>query len=246
MRPVVLITGASSGIGESTAFIFAKNGYDLALNYFKGYERIQKIKEQIESAYSVSVLLLEGDVSKEENVKRIVDETIKEFGQIDVLINNAGISIDTELEDKSVEDFKRIVDVNLIGPFLMSKYIGPYMLERKKGSIVNVSSTNGIDTFYPMSLDYDASKAGLISLTHNFALSYAPYIRVNAVAPGWVKSNMTKEIFPQFIVEETEKIFLKRFAEPEEIAEAIYFLASEKASYITGEVLRIDGGTYHS
>ena len=116
------------------------------------------------------------------------------------------------------------------------------MLENKSGVIINVASTNGIDTIYPESLDYDASKAGVISLTKNLALQYAPYIRVNAVAPGWVNTDMNKELDKTFIDKENEKILLNRFARPEEIAKVIYFLATPDASYINSEVIRIDGG----
>ena len=119
------------------------------------------------------------------------------------------------------------------------------MMENKKGSIINVSSTNAIDTYYEYSLDYDASKAALISLTHNLAKYYAPYIRVNAVAPGWVDTDMNKNLSLDYIKKECEDIYLKRFGKPEEIAKAIYFLASDNASYITGEVLRVDGGYNH-
>ena len=148
-------------------------------------------------------------------------------------------------EDKTVENFRKILDVNLIGSFIVSKEVGKYMLKQKSGSIVNVSSTNGIDTYYEYSLDYDASKAALISLTHNLSEYYSPYVRVNAVAPGWVNTEMNKELDEDYIAEECDSIYLKRFAEPEEIAKAIYFLASDDASYINNEVLRVDGGASH-
>ena len=120
------------------------------------------------------------------------------------------------------------------------------MIEEKNGAIINVSSTNGLETYYEYSLDYDASKAGLISLTHNLSNYLAPYIRVNAVAPGWVNTEMNKELDSCYIKEECDKIYLKRFAEPKEVAKAIYFLASDDASYINNEVLRVDGGCSHS
>ena len=120
------------------------------------------------------------------------------------------------------------------------------MLEEKNGAIINVSSTNGLETYYEYSLDYDASKAGLISLTHNLSNYLAPYIRVNAVAPGWVNTEMNKELDSCYIKEECDKIYLKRFAEPKEVAKVIYFLASDDASYINNEVLRVDGGCSHS
>ena len=172
----------------------------------------------------------------------MIEKAIDTFGHIDALVNNAGIAIDTTFEDKTVENFRKILDTNLVGAFIVSKYVGKYMLENKSGVIINVASTNGIDTIYPESLDYDASKAGVISLTKNLALQYAPYIRVNAVAPGWVNTDMNKELDKTFIDKENEKILLNRFARPEEIAKVIYFLATPDASYINSEVIRIDGG----
>ncbi|MBQ2409056.1 MAG: SDR family oxidoreductase [Bacilli bacterium] len=154
------------------------------------------------------------------------------------------MAIDTLFEDKTVENFKKTLNVNLIGTFLMSKYIGEIMYNNKKGNIINISSTNGIDTYYPMSLDYDASKAGVISLTKNLAVQYAPYVRVNTIAPGWVNTEMNKELDDEFINNENKKILLNRFGEPEEIAKVILFLASDDASYINGTVIRVDGGNY--
>ena len=128
---------------------------------------------------------------------------------------------------------------NLIGTFLTCKYVRKIMEE---GCIINISSTNGIDTYYPYSLDYDASKAGVISLTHNFADAYAPKIRVNSVAPGWINTDMNKEMDREYKKEECEHILLNRFAEPEEIANVVFLLASESASYINNSILRVDGG----
>ena len=135
----------------------------------------------------------------------------------------------------------KILSVNLIGTFLVSKEVGKYMLNEKKGSIINVSSDCGIDKGYPEGLDYDASKAGVISLTKDLAKVYAPNIRVNTVAPGWVLTDMNKELDHDFVKREEEKILLNRFADPEEIAKVIYFVAAE-ATYINGSVIRVDGG----
>ena len=241
-KRIVLITGASRGIGASTAIEFAKNNYNVVINYNSSKEEAENLKQELEKKYNIKALTIKCDISNEEEVKNMVEKTIQEFGTIDVLVNNAGIAIDTLFEDKAVENFRRTLDVNLIGTFLVSKYVGAIMLKNKKGSIVNVSSTNGIDTFYPMSIDYDASKAGVISLTHNLALQYSPFIRVNAVAPGWVNTDMNKELDQEFVDEENRKIMLERFANPEEIAKAIYFLGSEDSSYINNEIIRVDGG----
>ncbi len=239
---VALVTGSSRGIGKSTIIELAKRGCNVVINYNNSIEEANILKEFVECNYEVNALAIKADISNEEEVKNMVDTTIKEFCKIDILVNNASVALDTLFEDKTKENFMKTLEVNLIGTFLVSKYVGNIMLQNKKGTIVNVSSTNGIDTFYPMSLDYDASKAGVISLTHNLALEYAPYIRVNAVAPGWVNTDMNKELDEEFIKLENQKIYLNRFANPEEIAKVIVFLASDDASYINNTVIRVDGG----
>mgnify|MGYP002675759326 FL=1 len=245
MKKVVLITGGSRGIGKSTAIEFAKNGYNIIINYLSDDKSAEQIKSFLVENYDVDVMTYKCDVKDELKVKCMVEDVINYFGRIDVLVNNAAIAIDTLVEDKNKDDFKKILDTNLIGPFILSRSVAKVMMENKKGSIINVSSTNAIDTYYEYSLDYDASKAALISLTHNLAKYYAPYIRVNAVAPGWVDTDMNKNLSLDYIKKECEDIYLKRFGKPEEIAKAIYFLASDNASYITGEVLRVDGGYNH-
>lgn len=240
MNKVCLVTGGSRGIGRSTVLEFAKNGYDVVINYVNDSVSANKVKDEVERL-GQKAICIKCDVSSELEVKSMVEEVINTFGSIDVLVNNAGIAIDTTLEDKTVTNFRKILDINLIGTFLVSREVGKYMLNRKVGSIVNISSTNGIDTLYPESLDYDASKAGVISLTKNLANYYHPYIRVNSVAPGWVMTDMNKELDQDFIKKEEDKILLNRFAEAEEIAKVIYFVGAE-ATYINGSVIRVDGG----
>lgn len=242
MNKVVLITGSSRGIGASSIKTFARNGYDVVINYYKNEEEGLKLKDYVEKKYKVKALIIKCDVSIEEEVKKMVEITIEKFGKIDVLVNNASISNDTLYEDKTVFNFKRILDVNLIGTFLVTKYVGEYMLRQGYGVITNISSTNAIDTNYPMSIDYDASKAGVISLTHNQAIQYAPNIRVNAIAPGWTDTDMNKDMDLSYKEKEVNKIMLKRFAKPEEIANVIYFLATDDASYINNTVIKVDGG----
>ncbi len=237
----VLITGATRGIGASIATIFAKNNYNLILNYYNGTENAIKFKGLLEKEYNANILLIKADISKEEDVIRLLDESINKFGSIDILINNAGISIDTTIEDKTVDNFKRILDVNLIGPFLTCKYIGKKMYENKSGSIVNISSDNSIDSYYPESMDYDSSKAGLNILTKDFAKLYSPYVLVNAIAPGWVNTDMNKDITLDYKKDIEKNILLNRFASPDEIAKVVYFVSSE-ATYINGEVIKVDGG----
>lgn len=244
MNKTVLITGASRGIGASTARIFAKNNYNVIINYNNNEEEAIKLSQELENTYKVKTLAIKCDVSIENEVINMVDKSIEVFNNIDVLVNNAGIAIDKDFDSKNVEDFRKTLDINLIGTFLVSKYIGKHMLNNKHGSIINVSSTNGIDSYYKESIDYDASKAGVISLTNNLANAYAPYIRVNSVAPGWVNTDMNKELDNEFIDKENKKILLGRFAEPDEIAKVIYFLASDNASYINSTVIKVDGGRY--
>ncbi len=237
---VVLITGASRGIGRSTAIEYAKNGYNIILNYNTSVNSAIELKKYILEKYDVQVLLAKADMSIEDEIVNMVKESIDTFGHIDVLINNAGISIDSIVDDKTKDKFIKILDVNLIGPFLLSRECSKYM--PKGSSIIMVSSTNAIDTYYPYGLDYDASKSGLISLMHNLSQLYAPDIRVNSVAPGWVNTDMCKTLDEDFINNENKKILLNRFAEPDEIAKVIYFLSSENASYINNTVIRVDGG----
>lgn len=245
MRDVVLITGSSKGIGASCILEFAKNNYNVIIHYNQSRKEAFLLKEKIEKQYCVDVMCIACDLSKENEIKNMVEQIIKRFGKIDVLVNNAAIALDCLFEEKTKENFLQTLDVNLVGPFLISKYIGNYMMKQKRGNIINISSTNGIDTPFPMCLDYDASKAGLISLTHNLAFQFAPYIRVNCVAPGWVGTeNELKDVDEEYIKSEEEKIFLKRIARPEEIAHVVFFLASDQSSYINNSVIRVDGGLY--
>lgn len=246
MKKVVLITGASRGIGKATGVEFAKKGYNVVVNYVRDDKAASDLKDFLIENYDVDVLTIKADVSVEAEVKEMVEKVINHFGKIDVLVNNAGIAIDTTFEDKTVENFRRTLDVNLIGAFLVSREVGNHMLENKSGSIINVSSDDAYEGYYEFSLDYDASKAGLINLTHNLSKYYAPIIRVNAVAPGWINTEMNKELDEEQIEEIRNKYYLERLGQPSEIAKVIVFLASDDASYINNEVIRVDGGSNHS
>ena len=244
MNKNVLVTGGTRGIGEAISREFAKKGYNLIINYVNSNEKAQNLKQELEKEYNIRVLPIQADISNEIAIKNMVDTAIKEFGKIDVLVNNAGIVIDREFEDRTVEDWKKTLDINLIAPFVLTKLVGKEMMKQKSGAIINISSTNGINTYYPTSVDYDASKSGLISLTYDSAVQFAPYVRVNCVAPGWVNTEMNKELPEDFVKEETERILVKRFAEPKEIAKVVTFLASEDASFVNSTVIKVDGGWY--
>lgn len=240
---VVWITGSSKGIGASTAIAFAKEKASVVIHYVTEKEKAIQVQKEIEETYHVPTLLVQGDIAKEEDVLRMVEEVENHFGKIDILVNNAGISMDSRIEDKTVEEFQRVLDVNLLGTFLMCKYVGERMKKQKEGRIINISSNEGLDIGYPEGIDYNASKAGVIALTKSFAVEYAPNILVNAVAPGWVNTEMNRELDEEWKKKECDRILLKRFAEAEEIAGIVTFLASKKASYITAGVFRVDGGT---
>ena len=241
----MLVTGSNRGIGRSTIVEFAKAGLDVVINYCHHREEAYELKDYVESNYNVRCLVVKCDVSKEDEVIEMINEIVDYFGGLDILVNNASVCRDSLLMDKDIDSFRRILDVNLIGTYLCSKYAAKIMLDNGSGSIINVSSTNAIDTYYPESCDYDASKAGVISLTHNLAREFSPYIRVNCVCPGWVNTDMNKELSVEQVHEEEKNILLKRFAEPEEIAKVIVFLASNKSSYVNDSIIRVDGGKFN-
>lgn len=238
---VALVTGSSSGIGREIASKLASD-YEVILHYNSSYEEIIRLKNDIDNKYNRDTLLVKGDLSNEEDINNIINVIYDRYDKIDVLINNAGIAIDTMFEDKNKDDFMKILEVNLIAPFLLCKKIGLNMKENKEGVIINISSTNGIDTPYVESLDYDASKAGLISLSNNIANYLAPYVRVNTICPGWINTNMNNNLDDDFITSEKNKILLGRFGEAYEVANLVYFLISDEAKYINNSIIRIDGG----
>lgn len=237
---VVLITGASRGIGCATALEFAREGANIVVNYTKAADQAAKVVKEIEKIGSQAIAV-QCDVSDEKQVESMVEETIKKFGVIDILVNNAGIVYDIPMFEKTYQQWEETLHTNLIGPFLCAKYCAPH-LTKQKGAIVNISSTNAINSFSPEAADYDASKAGLITLTKNLAKELSPNVRVNCVAPGWVNTEMNADLPDDYVKEETDKIYIGRFADPKEIANTILFLASEDASFVTGSVLIADGG----
>lgn len=238
---IVLVTGSSRGIGRSIAISFAKAGANVIINY-RNNAMDASVAYDIVSSYGNKCLCIQADVSKDTEVRRMVDKIIETYGRIDVLVNNAGIAIDSEFENKTVSNWQETLNTNVLGPFLTSKYVGKIMVKQKYGKIINISSTNGINTIYPYSIDYDASKAALINLTKNLAIQFAPYVNVNSVAPGWVDTPMNANLPKSYLRDEKEKILLKRFGEPEEISNVVLFLASDKARYITSEIIKVSGG----
>lgn len=240
MNKIVLITGGAGGIGSATAKKFAKQGYDIAINYYSSEDKAVELKNSILSEYQVGTEIYKADVSDESQVSDMIDRIKNDFGKVDVLVNNAGIVYDRDFEDITIEQFKKTLSVNVIGAFIVAREIRKIMPDG--GAIINVSSTNGTKTISPECLDYNISKIGLQSLTRDLAFQFRPSIRVNAVAIGWANTDMNKDLPDDYIKTELEKIYLGRFAKPEEIANAIYFLASDEASYVNGSILTVDAG----
>ena len=241
---VALVTGGARGIGKAVVERFAKDGYSIAINYNNSEDRALALLKELQDA-NVSAIIVKADISDEEQVKSMVATVVDKFGKIDVLVNNSAVNYDTLFQDKTVEQFRRTLDVNVIGTFLVSKYVGQVMYDNKYGKIINLSSTNGINTYFPMCIDYDASKSAINSLTHNLATQFAPYVTVNAVAPGFIATESEVEgMDEEFIALETEKVMVKRAGEPEDVANLISFLASKDADFINNQIIKIDGGIY--
>lgn len=245
MRKVALVTGAAKGIGAAIASELAQNNYDVVINYLTSKKEAESLAEKLASNYGVNCFAVQCDVSNEDEVNKMISLIEEKLGGVDILINNAAVDLSSMWHEKKIEDFKRTLEVNTLGAFVVANKVYKHMLDKKWGRIINIASTNGINTYYPMSVEYDASKAALISLTHNQAMQYAPYINVNAIAPGFIGTESELEGYDkEFLKSEEEKIFVKRCGKPEEVAHLVKFLVSEEADYINNSILRIDGGQY--
>lgn len=241
MDKVAMITGATRGIGKQIALTLANEGYNIVLNYRTENDELKQLKNEIESK-KVKCLIVQGDVTNFEDCKQMIGSAIEEFGKVDVLVNNAGITKDMLLARMKEEDFKQVIDVNLVGTFNMTKNVISYMMKARNGRIINISSVVGIAGNAGQT-NYSASKAGIIGFTKSLAKEVASRnILVNAVAPGFIETNMT-EVLKQEVKDEIAKnIPLKRMGTPQDVANVVKFLASEDSSYITGQVISVDGG----
>ncbi len=241
MDKCALITGATRGIGKQIAITLAKQGYNIALNYRKENEELENTKKEIEEI-GVQVLAVKGDVSNFEDCENFVKQVIERFGQIDVLVNNAGITKDMLLMRMKKEDFEQVIDTNLVGTFNVTKNVVPYMMKARSGRIINISSVVGISGNAGQT-NYSASKAGIIGFTKSLAKEIASRnILVNAVAPGFIETNMTDVLKDDVKQEIAKNIPLKRMGTAQDVANVVKFLASDDSSYITGQVINVDGG----
>lgn len=243
MNKVVLITGGAQGIGKAIALELGKQGYDIVINYLTSKKEAHALKDIIIDNYGVRCMAIQCDVSKEDEVDQMISSIELELGGVDILINNAAVDLSNLFHLKNAEEFRKTLDVNVVGAFNCSKRVYRHMLDQEYGRIINISSTNGINTYYPMCIDYDASKAALISMTHNLAFEFAPYVNVNCIAPGFIGTENELDGYDEeFLKEEVKKIMVNRYGNPQEVAYLVKFLISDEANFINNTVIRIDGG----
>ena len=241
MSKVAFITGATRGIGKSIALKLASCGYDIAINYRTENDDLTELLNEIKG-FNVRCIAVCGDVSDFEACTNMIKQIISEFEKIDVLVNNAGITRDMLLMRMKESDFTDVIDVNLVGTFNITKNVIPYMMKQKNGRIINISSVVGI-TGNAGQTNYSASKEGIIGFTKSLAKEVGSRnILVNAVAPGFIQTDMTNILKDEIKQELIKNIPLKRFGNATDVANVVKFLASEESSYITGQVINIDGG----
>lgn len=240
---VAVVTGASRGIGRETALVLASYGADVIVNYHGSKEKAQDVAAKI-SGMGRTARTMQGNVADSETMKQMMEDVEEEFGHIDILVNNAGITKDGLLVKMKEEDFDRVIDTNLKGAFLCMKHVIRIMMKQRYGRIINMASLSG-EAGNVGQVNYSASKAGLIGMTKSLAKEVGGRnITVNAVAPGFIDTEMTQAMPEKARERFLAQIPLKRAGTPRDVAEAVAFLASDKASYITGQVLDVNGGLY--
>lgn len=238
---VAIVTGGASGIGRSISLELAKQGCHVVVNYNSSAKKAQTLIEEIE-ALGQKAIAVQANIGEFDQAKKLVDEALSAFGQLDILVNNAGITSDQLLLRMQESQFDDVIHTNLKGVWNMCKHSARYLLKSPNGRVVNISSVSGVSGNAGQS-NYSASKAGVIGLTKTLAKEFASRkVTVNAIAPGFIDTNMTEKLDEQTKETFLNLIALKRFGEPEEVAYAVSFLASDKAAYITGQTLIIDGG----
>lgn len=239
---VALITGGSRGIGEKIAEKFATEGYNLVINYVSNIENVEELEARIKGNANIEILFVQADVTSFESCENMINKAIEKFGHIDVVVNNAGITKDGLLMRMKEEDFDKVINVNLKGTYNVTKNAITHMMKQKYGRIVNISSVVGVSGNAGQA-NYAASKAGIIGFTKSVAKELASRnILANCVAPGFIKTDMTDVLSDSVKESINAQIPLKKMGTAEEVAKAVYFLGNEENTYITGQVLNVDGG----
>ncbi len=238
---VAVITGAGRGIGKAIALQFAEYGAKVVINYRSSLAQVEELITTITNAGGEAIAI-QADISKEEEAKKLMQEAVVAFGRLDILINNAGITKDNLLVKMSEAEFDSVIDINLKGTFFCMKHASAIMLKQRAGKMINISSVVGIKGNIGQA-NYAASKAGIIGMTKTAARELASRgITVNAVAPGFIESDMTEQLSEKIKEATLANIPLKRYGNPAEVAKTVGFLASDAAAYITGQVICVDGG----
>jgi len=236
-----VITGASRGIGRACAFVFAEQGANIVFTYNKSKDAADRLVKELEG-FGVGCVAIQADVRDYNKCRVVVEESIKNFNKLDIVVNNAGIVKDAALVMMKLEGWHDVIETNLGGCFNMSRAAIVTLLKQKSGCIVNISSIAGL-VGVARQTNYSAAKAGIIGFSKALAKEAGPYnVRVNVVCPGYIQTDMVESVPEKFRRELLENIPMKRLGRPEEVAQVCLFLASERASYITGKVVQIDGG----
>jgi len=238
---VAIIMGSSRGIGRRIAEVFADNGAKIVINYLHSDDAAHEASRAISARTGTDPLVIKADISIATQVNDLVARTVDQFGRVDILVNNAGITIRGSLSEITEEKWDQVLNVNLKGPFLCSKAVADIMLRQQRGNIINIASIRGI-TGSSSSLHYAVSKAGVIVMTKSLAMELAPYIRVNAIAPGYTYTDLHASLDEAGVRKIESTIPLRRFGSVDDIAATALFLASEESSYITGETIVVAGG----
>jgi 3-oxoacyl-[acyl-carrier protein] reductase len=239
---VAIITGGSRGIGSAIAKRFAMEGAKVVINYNQSEDKAAQLVDEIREKGG-QALAVRANVSKPDEVKQLVNKTVDAFGRVDILVNNAGVMFQNTFLYATEAVWDQTIDINLKGAYLCSKEVAPIMLKQKKGKIINISSNSG--AYHPSALrfvEYVVSKAGMNGLTRALALKLGPYVNVNAICPGWIKTEMVAETDPEVERMVLEETALKRFGTADEVANAALYLASDDSDFVTGELHMITGG----
>lgn len=233
MNKVALVTGSSRGIGKNIIKKFAEENYDVIINYNKSEKEANELKKQIINKNKVKVLSIKADITNEKEIKNMIARIVKEFGKIDVLVNNASIALDNLIGDKTKEEFMKVLETNVVGTFLTIKYASKYL---NNGIIINISSTDAVDTFNELSIDYCASKAAINSLTQTLSLAL-PNIKIISLMPLWVNTDTIKEMNQNYLLNELKRTNQKRLLEEQEVANKVVELVN--SDILSGSIVRM-------